>query len=142
MTRNALGDRLASLGESFTNWFEEPLTVRNFVESAEPDEQGDYRKTDHPDNPIQTSGQVEQPTTPQTEQGPAGREESADVEILLPDDVLVTSGGLEDDGGRYLAWPSEIETQSGLIYTVTQMFDERNGVVRCAALHSGEVDDR
>ncbi|MFD1515112.1 hypothetical protein [Halomarina rubra] len=137
-----MGERLAGFDDAFTNWVEDPLTVRNFVESAQPDSQGDYRRVDHPDNPIQTTGQVELPTTPAAEQAPTGREESADVEIILPDDVLVTSGGVDDDAGNYLAWPSEIEAPDGQVYTVSNVFDEGNGTVRCAAVHSGEVDDR
>jgi hypothetical protein len=135
-----VGDEISAYDELFADAFESPAEVRNWIEGDTADEHGDYPKEPHPDNPIQTTAQVEQPDDPVREQSAAGSEEAVDAEILLPDGVLITTGGETDANRNWLGWPSEI-TVRGRIYTVMNYHDEGNGRLMCLARHSGEVDD-
>lgn len=123
--------------ERFTKWFEDPLIVRNYVEGAT-DEYGDTDRQLHPDSPIETTGQIDQSTEPIVTSRSTGQETAVDVVVYLPDDVLVTDGGGTDETETELPWPSEIEAQDGTIYTVTSVFDEGYGRLRCHALDTEE----
>lgn len=135
-----VGDAISEHDSLFAEMFENPAEVRNYIEGDTADSHGDYPKNPHPDNPIQTTAQVEQPDDPVREQSAAGSEESVDAEILVPDDVLLTAGGETDDQGNRLAWPSEI-TVNGRTYTVLNLHDELNGRIMALARDSGEVDE-
>lgn len=135
-----VGDTIQQYDAAFEAAFEEPIEILNFIEGTTPDNHGDYPREPHPDNPIQTTGQVEQPDDPTQEQDARGAESSVDAEILVPDRVLITEGGMTDSAGNRLAWPSEIHT-GDRIYTVLSVYDEGNGRLMCLARDSGSVDD-
>lgn len=135
-----VGNLISEHDSLFAEMFEDPAEVRNYIEGDTADSHGDYPKEPHPDNPISTTAHVEQPDDPVRDQSDMGSEATVDAEILVPDDVLLTSGGEEDANGNWLAWPSEI-TVNGRTYTAVNIHDEGNGRVMCLARDSGEVDD-
>lgn len=132
-----IGDLIADHNDRFVEWFEESLLVRNYVEGGS-DAYGDSEQQLHPDSPIETTGQIDQPSDPIVTSRSTGQETAIDAVVFLPDDVLVTDGGGTDDTGTALPWPSEIEAPDGTIYTVTNVFDEGTGWLRCHVLNTEE----
>lgn len=131
MTRNKIGDLLAGYDDIFSEMFEQPAEVRNYLAGGERDEYGDpTSRTEHPDNPIQTTAQVEAPSR-ETEGSAWGIDQAFEAEILIPDDVLLSDGDDTDSQDRDLPYGSEI-TIDGTTWTVVAIIPEQNGRVRCA----------
>lgn len=135
MARNRIGDTLAQYNDRFADCFEQDAQVRNYLsaeaEGTPTDDYGDpVEKPAHPDNPIQTTAQVEAPSR-ELEKNAWGIDQAYEAEILLPDDVLVSDGTATDSEGRSLPYGSEI-TVDGVTWTVIATIDEDNGRTRCA----------
>jgi hypothetical protein len=129
------GEILSTYDDLYADWFEAPVTVRNYISPEDAniilDEYGDAnpneRKPLHPDSPISTTAQIETSTSTDYHGQSYGIEVSIDAEIFLDDSILLTSGGETDSQGRQLAYPSEIEDEDGRVYDVIESFDEGNG---------------
>lgn len=131
------GDILNNYDDLFSDLFEDPVEVYNYLEGPE-DEYGDHERDPHPSNPISTTGQIEYPTEPVVVTSPTGQETTLDAVIYLPDDTLVTDGGTTDDQDRELPWPSEVVDANDRRHTVVNVVDEGNGRLRCDAIDTEE----
>lgn len=132
------GNIISNHDQAFADWFEESVTVRNYLNEDDAgvttDEYGDVtandRKPLHPDSPISTTAQIE-PSTGSTSsdyhETSYGLEGAVDVDIYLDGSILITGGGETDSQGRELPYPSEVEDSSGREYQVIEAFDEGNG---------------
>lgn len=148
MTR--AGDIINANSGLLSDWFEEPLTVRNYVAGAA-DDYGDADKQLSSESPIETVGRVEMSDDPQEVSRGSGETTVADVDILLPSDVVISDGSnvtSTESGVAYggsstpedsaLVYPSEIETEAGVVYEVAHIHDEMNGRYRVLAVDSEE----
>jgi hypothetical protein len=123
------GDIIDSHSGVLSEWLEETLTVRNYVEGTA-DDYGDESPTLSSDSPHQASGRVELPDDPQQVSRASGETTIADAEILIDDAVPVS------DGGDEFPFPSEIEDENGVVYEAAHVFDEGNGRLRVQAVDS------
>lgn len=131
------GDELAGFDQTFADWFEDSVTIRNYLDpedagvSSDPygDANPNDRKPLHPDSPISTTAQIEPATgTTSDYHGQSyGIEGAVDAAIYLDDSILIRGGGGTDSQGRTLAYPSEVEDENGRVYIVIDTFDEGNG---------------
>lgn len=133
-TPTKAGDVLASHDDVFAEWFEEDITVRNYLgadaSGVTRDDYGDVnaedRKVLHPDSPVETTGQVDE-TDSSTTSETYGIEETVDVEIRLDPGVRVHNGGVTDSQDREMPYPTEIEDANGNVFVVVAARDQGNG---------------
>lgn len=136
------GDILAGLDDSYVEWFENPAQVYNYLEPSESSEDayGDVdndARPPHPDNPIETTAQVESPDPSGTNTNKYGISEEFNAEIYLPSEILVHTGGATDDQGRQMPYPTEIVTE-GKRWIVLGTVDEGNGRQSAAVRREGQ----
>lgn len=131
------GDELAGFDQTYADWFEDSVTIRNYLDPEDANVSSDLygdanpndRKPLHPDSPISTTAQIE-PSTGSTSDYHGqtyGIEGAVDVTIYLDASILVSGGGDTDSQGRTLAYPSEVEDSDSRVYDVVDNFDEGNG---------------
>lgn len=127
-----IGDMLAGHDQEFVDWFEVPLRITNYEHADQdtaPDEFDSVdEKQETADSPIETTGQVEL-VSATGDSSPWGRDTNVDVEIYVPDDVLISDGEVTD-----LPYASDVtHVPSSETYRIVDRHDEGNGRVRCAA---------